>query len=173
VVTLHLVILEDCYRTVYFCQGMNWEHTEEQDGLVLTYRHYEYEEPDPDWYMEGVILTREEERTLVDFAKAEENLYKHYSDGFVPIKSITWTYQPLGEMAYGPIETDKEPKWVASGSVSMTVRFLCGQVHHTKFTTDVDMVGAEAMSGQKVMRNGQMIIIRGGAKYTVLGARIE
>ena len=71
------------------------------------------------------------------------------------------------------METTKEPQWVASGSVSMTVRFLCGQVHSNKFTTDVDMVSAEAMSGQKLMENGQLVIIRGGAKYTILGVRIE
>ena len=169
IVSLHLTVLEDCYTTVCFCLGTNYEHVEDVDGIITTYKRYAYEEPSEDWYMEGVILTREHDRTLVDFKRAETNLYAHYTGDLTPIKSITWTYRPFGDMVYSALETAEEPKWVDAGSVTMVVRFACGQVYSTRFETEVETVKADEKAGQKVLMNGRLVIIRGGKTYDVLG----
>ena len=174
--TLHLTILVSVitYDTVYFCAGMNTEHEEKIDpSHVRRYVAYTYESP-AEWdYMEGVILTRERDRMQVDLQRAEQNLLNHYTDGLVPVNSIAWSYRPEDATGYQPLEVSNTPQWVATGTVSVTVRFVCGQLFVSDFAADIQTVSDEETSGKKVLENGQIIIIRGGHKYTLLGTKID
>ena len=176
--TLHLTI-NDCafdYDTVYFCTGLNTEHEEYLgDGLARRYLAYAYESP-AEWdYMEGVIVTREHDRMLVDLIRAEQNIRNHYVDGLTPVKSIVWSYRPEGETSYVPLTVSNDPQWVTTGVVALTVRFVCGQMYTGDFATDIMSVGYDQLEigGRKVLENGQIVIIRGDSKYTVLGNKIH
>ena len=174
--TLHLTILVATvsYDTVYFCTGMNTEHEEQVDPAhIRRYLAYTYESP-ADWdYMEGVILAREHERMQLDLQRAEQNLMNHYVDELTPIKSIAWSYRPEDATAYQPLEVTSTPQWVATGTVSVTVRFVCGQLFISDFAADIQTVIDEETKGRKVLENGQIIIIRAGHKYTLLGTKID
>ena len=178
IVTLHLTINECMYQydTVYFCHGQNTEHEEKiSDELIRRYLPYVYESPAKWDYMEGVILTREPERMQVDLRRAEQNLYDHYVGAFTPVKNIAWSFRPSGETSYQVLEVTEEPQWIAVGTVAVTVRFVCGQFYTSDFETDVITVRDEqsGLNGRKVLENGQIIIIRGGVKYNVLGTKIQ
>ena len=177
-VTLHLTV-NDCslnYDTVYFCTGLNTEHEEVLDEtLIRRYLPYVYESP-AEWnYMEDVIIVSEQDRMQVDLKRAEQNLYEHYQDNLTPIKSIAWSYRPDGETAYIALEVTDEPQWIATGTVVVTVRFVCGQLFTSDFETNVVTVNGDRleMNGRKVLENGQIVIIRGGLKYSILGTRLE
>ena len=174
--TLHLTIMiaTVSYDTVYFCAGMNTEHEEQLDPAhVRRYLAYTYESPD-DWdYMEGVILARERDRMQVDLQRAEQNLINHYTDELTPIKSIAWSYRPEDATAYQPLEVTSTPQWVATGTLSVSVRFVCGQLFVSDFAADIQTVTDEETRGKKVLENGQIVIIRGGHKYTLLGTKID
>lgn len=176
-VTLHLT-LNDCsitYDTVYFCAGQNTEHEEKVSGdLIRRYLVYEYESP-AEWnYMEGVILSREKERMQVDLRRAEENLYAHYVDALTPVKSISWSYRADGTSDYRTLEVANEPQWIETGTIAVTVRFVCGQFYTSDFEADIIMLNGEnGANGQKVLENGQIIILRGGKKYNIFGLEIN
>lgn len=174
--TLHLTIIipDVSYDTVYFCAGMNTEHEEQLDPAhIRRYLAYIYESP-AEWnYMEGVILARESDRMQLDLQRAEQNLMNHYVDKLTPVKSIAWSYRPEDATAYQPLEVTSTPQWVATGTVSVTVRFVCGQLFVSDFAADIQSVSEEEMKGRKVLENGQIIIIRGGHKYTLLGTKID
>ena len=178
IVTLHLTV-NDCslnYDTVYFCTGLNTEHEEVLDEtLIRRYLPYVYESP-AEWnYMEDVIIVSEHDRMQVDLKRAEQNLYEHYQDNLTPIKSIAWSYRPDGGTAYIALEVTDEPQWIATGTVVVTVRFVCGQLFTSDFETNVVTVNGDRleMNGRKVLENGQIVIIRGGLKYSILGTRLE
>jgi hypothetical protein len=61
---------------------------------------------------------------------------------------------------------------VEVGVLAMTVRFLCGEMYTANFATDITNTGAVFIPC-KVLENGQVIIIRGGKKYTVFGQRVD
>ena len=177
-VTLHLTI-NNCsmnYDTVYFCTGLNTGHEEIIDAtLIRRYIPYVYESP-AEWdYMENVIIASEHDRMQVDLKRAEQNLYEHYQDGLTPVKNIAWSYRPDGETAYIALEVTDEPQWITTGTVVVTIRFVCGQVYTSDFETDVTTAGDERLegNGRKVLENGQIVIIRGGLKYSILGTRLE
>lgn len=176
-ISLHLTIIPDChtYDTVYFCAGLNYEHTIERGLEVTTYKQYIYEEPQEEWYMKGVIVASDIINTLVDFQRAESNLYTHYTNGLMPIKTIQWNCRAPGESGIRPIAVSDKPQWIANDSrIEMTVRFLCGEVYYSSFTTDIESVNGEQVAESvKRIENGQLVIIRGGKKYSVLGTRIE
>ena len=174
-VTLHLTINECAvsYDTVYFCNGLNTEHDEAiTEDVVRRYRAYLYESP-AEWdYMEGVYIREEDSGSLLDLHRAEQNLYAHYVDGLEPVLSIYWSYRPAGESAYQPLTIEPEAQWVEAGVVALQVQFLCGHAYRSNITTDMEVVNASQESGKKVLENGQIIILRGGVKYTVLGTKI-
>lgn len=172
---LHLTIISNYqYETVYFCPGQNTEHEEiVAPGLKRRYVTYSYESPAGWDYMEGAILSREHDRMQVNLHRAEQNLREHYVGNLTPVKSITWSYLPYGESDYRPLELENGAQWIPTGTVAVAVRFVCGQLYTSDFVTDVKMVGGENATGEKVLVNGQIMIIRNGKKYNILGSIIE
>ncbi|MBQ6723089.1 MAG: hypothetical protein IJQ84_01065 [Paludibacteraceae bacterium] len=177
ILTLRLQFQDDCtvYDTVYFCEGQNTKHLERWSPEHATYFiPYRYESP-AEWdYMEGVIVSRETSRALVDLKRAEQNLYAHYVDSLTSVTSIVWSYRLHGASSYSIIQTTEEPQWIETGVVALTVRFVCGQMFTTDFTTDIESISDDRLSsGQKILQDGQIIIIRNGIKYNLLGTKIE
>ena len=177
-VTLHLTINECAitYDTVYYCIGQNTEHEEQiEETLIRRFLPYEYESPATWDFMEGVILVHEHDRMQVDLHRAEQNLMQHYTNGLTPVKSIAWSYRPDGESSYRALEMTAEPQWIASGVVAVTVRFVCGQLYSSDFEADIVTVNGERseVSGQKMLIDGQIVIIRGGKKYNIFGLPIR
>ena len=175
IVTLHLTIEHNCgsYDTAYFCRGFNTEHEEQMaGGIIMRYLPYVFESP-AEWdFMEGVIVEREHDRTLVDLLRAEENLRAHYQGELMPISAIRWSVQYDGKGKYEPLTVTNEPQWVAAGHVAVQISFLCGQMYNTEFPTDIDEVSTETVSTKRI-ENGRVVIIRCGAKYDILGTRIH
>ena len=177
ILTLRLEFQDDCttYDTVYFCDGQNTRHLERWSPEHATYfMPYQYESP-AEWdYMEGVIVSRETSRALVDLKRAEQNLYAHYVDSLTSVTSIVWSYRLHGASSYSIIQTTDEPQWIETGVVALTVRFVCGQMFTTDFTTDIESIDDDRLSsGQKILQDGQIIIIRNGIKYNLLGTKLE
>ena len=171
--TLHLTIIRNLKdTTLYFCPGMHEEGVVEDDEWRIDYRAYQLEMPSPDWYMEGVILEAQDDKALVDFRRAEQNLKEHYQLPFVPITSIVWTFRSADDSESHAMEIKNEPQWVEAGTVSLIVRFLCGAPYYSSFTTDVEQVDWLTQPA-KIMENGTVVIIRGGKRYNVLGAKIQ
>jgi len=177
ILTLRLEFQDDCtvYDTVYFCDGQNTWHLERWSPDYATYFiPYRYESPSEWDYMEGVIVSRETSRALVDLKRAEQNLYAHYVDSLTSVTSIVWSYRLHGASSYSIIQTTEEPQWIETGVVALTVRFVCGQMFTTDFTTDIESISDDRLSsGQKILQDGQIIIIRNGIKYNLLGTKIE
>ena len=137
----------------------------------MRYLPYVFESP-AEWdFMEGVIVEREHDRTLMDLHRAEENLYAHYQKELTPISTIRWSVMYDGKGKYVPLTVTSEPQWIAAGHVAVQIGFLCGQMYNTEFPTDIDEVSTETVSTKRI-ENGRVVIIRGGAKYDVLGTRI-
>ena len=162
--------------TIYFCPGQNTEHDQYgKDGSIFRYRQYAYTSP-ADWnYMEGVILDTEEGRTLVDLMRAEENLYNYYVAQKTPVKSIVWSFRAAGESIYQVFQAQEQPQWLEAGDVAITVRFLCGQAYYGGFSTrteDLPLTETE-MQGRKILMNGQIVILRNGVRYTILGRKLD
>lgn len=176
IITLHLTVIPDCtiYDTVYFCDGQNTEHLERWDYDHATrFIPYIYESP-AEWdYMEGVIISQEHDRALVDLARAEQNLYDHYVDSLTSVKSIVWSYRLHGTSAYSIIEVQDEPQWIETGVVALTVRFVCGQMYTTDFATDIESMNDGQVVSEKMLLDGQVVILRNGIKYNLLGTKIE
>ena len=174
IVTLRLTIEHNCgsYDTAYFCRGFNTEHDEPvAGGIIMRYLPYVFESP-AEWdFMEGVIVEREHDRTLMDLHRAEENLYAHYQKELTPISTIRWSVMYDGKGKYVPLTVTSEPQWIAAGHVAVQIGFLCGQMYNTEFPTDIDELSTETVSTKRI-ENGRVVIIRGGAKYDVLGTRI-
>ena len=174
IVTLRLTIEHNCgsYDTAYFCRGFNTEHDEPvAGGKIMRYLPYVFESP-AEWdFMEGVIVEREHDRTLMDLHRAEENLYAHYQKELTPISTIRWSVMYDGKGKYVPLTVTSEPQWIAAGHVAVQIGFLCGQMYNTEFPTDIDELSTETVSTKRI-ENGRVVIIRGGAKYDVLGTRI-
>jgi hypothetical protein len=171
VVTLRITIIGENteYDTLYFCNGFNTRHEEViGEDHILRYEPFTYQSP-AEWdYMEGVIVKGEATRSLVDLRRAEENLKAHYVDGLEPVVGVYWMHRLHGTSGYQPIEASDEPQWIGAGTVVVQVQFMCGHVYRTDFTTDVEQVEA-AVEATKIIRNGQVLILRNGAAYTLMG----
>lgn len=172
------IVLNKCPldTTIYFCAGQNTEHDQYgKDGSVFHYRPYYYISP-AEWnYMEGVILDTEEGRTLVDMMRAEENLYSYYVAQKTPVKSLVWSFRAANESSYRVIEVEQEPQWFEAGDMALVVRFLCGQAYYGGFSTrtqDLPMTETETQ-GRKILMNGQIVILRNGVRYTILGTKLD
>ena len=174
IVTLHLTVIPDCrtYDTVYFCAGLNTQHEEQIGDLVHRYLPYRFESPAVWNYMEGVILSGEKDRTLMDLARAEQNLRSHYVDDLMPIQSIRWTVHYSDGDSYQALEVEDGPQWIEDGTVVLYVQFVCGEQYRSNFTTDI-LTPETASGAVKVMQNGRVIIYRGGEKYNLLGTKME
>ena len=180
-VTLHLTVLPpEClgnYDTVRFCTGLNTEHDEiVRHGYCIRYLPYRYEPP-TDWdYMEGVILVRESDRTLMDLTRAERNLRAHYIEDLTPVQSVYWSWCKIGEHEYHPVTVENGAQWIEAGTLALSVYFLCGQKFYTDFTTDIDNLVApdkQHSSASKILLDGHIYILRGNYIYDLRGQRVR
>ena len=175
IVTLYLTIEHNCglYDTAYFCRGFNSEHEELMaGGITRRYRPYVFKSP-AEWnYMDGVILEGAHDRTLVDLAHAEANLYEYYKGELTPISSIRWSVMYDGKGKYEPLTVTDGPQWIATGYIAVQVCFLCGEMYNTEFPTDIDQLSTGTASIKRI-ENGRVVIIRGGAKYDMFGTKIQ
>ena len=165
--------IQDADTTIYFCRGFNIEHDERLgEGYVRRYRPYVFQSPSEWDYMEGVILSGEPDRTLLDLRRAETNLYSHYVGELAPVSSIRWSVMYDGKGKYIPLTVTNEPQWVESGYVAVQVCFLCGEMYNTEIPTDIDQVSSGTVSVKRI-ENGRVVIIRGGEKYDIFGTKIQ
>ena len=174
IVVLNLTVRTDCedYDTVYFCEGMNTQHEEWNGAVMVRYEPYTYQSP-AEWnYMEGVVLAGEQYRTLMDLNRAEQNLRNHYVGGLTPVQLVSWNLRYVGSETEMPIEVTENPQWINSGVLILRVYFLCGEIYHSDFTTDIHAISTTEQP-RKTVENGQVVILRGGEKYSVLGVKIQ
>ena len=173
IITLHITIGDVTYDTVYFCRGYNHEHeVKVTETLIRRYLPYTYEAPSSFDYREGMILERRENQVLVDFNIAEANLRGHYANGLTPIVSITWSIRYPGAGAYEPIIPEAGPQWLNYGLMAIQIQFRCGETYNDALPMGVEETET-AQRPIKRIENGQVVIIRGGAAYTLTGQRIE
>ena len=176
IITLHLTIRQNCavYDTVYFCYGYNTVHEERiSDVLISRYLPYSFESP-MEWdYMEGVILAGEPNRTLMDFNRAESNLRNHYVGELTPVESVTWSIRYAGAARYTPIVVEENPQWVGAGKLAVQIYFRCGQMFNNEFPMEVDEIESSRNETVKRVENGQVIILRNGVRYNILGTKIN
>lgn len=176
IITLHLTIRQNCavYDTVYFCYGYNTIHEERiSDVLIRRYLPYSFESPTEWDYMEGVILAGEPNRTLMDFNRAESNLRNHYVGELTPVESVTWSIRYAGAARYTPIVVEENPQWVAAGKLAVQIYFRCGQMFNNEFPMAVDEIESSRNETVKRVENGQVIILRNGVRYNILGTKIN
>ena len=178
IVTLHLTVLTpEClgnYDTVRFCPDLNIEHDEVvRHGYCLRYLPYRYESPTEWNYMEGVVLVRESDRTLVDLAHAECNLREHYTGDLTPVLSVHWELCKEGTNDYHAVTVESEAQWIEAGTLSLSVYFLCGQRYYSDFTTDLSNVQSDHVPCTKVLRNGHIFILRGDHLYDATGKMVK
>ena len=176
VVTLILTINTNCkpleYDTVYFCRGYNTEHEELIDSEhARRFLRYVYQSPATWDYMEGATVSEEQTRTLMDLQRVESNLYSHYVGELTPVQAILWSVRE-GDGTYRPIVAEAQPQWIA-GRLAVQIQFLCGELYNNTMLMDVEMVNDQETTGRKVLRNGQIIIIRNGKEYNLLGTKIQ
>ena len=171
IVTLDLKV-KNCgdMQTVYFCKGMNTEH---QEGGYW-YKQYEYESPAKWFKLSDYQKGGERDRTLMDLRQAEADLRGHYAEetGLTPVEQIIWSHRNEAATIYSTVEAANEAQWIEAGVLAVRVLFLCGESYSTDFTTDVVNVNA-AQQPVKMIENGQVVIIRGGDKYNILGTRLR
>lgn len=179
IVTLHLTLIqgEILYDTIWYCEGFNTEHDARvNDNLVRRYRPYTYEAPG-EWCLEGVVLEMEPDRVLVDLQRAEQNLYDYYTGGLEPVTAVTWSYQPYDAPGYEILESGDEPQWISRGVVAVQVHFLCGHTFRSDFASGrvqaVNSVTSEQQTGKKVLVDGQLMILRNGERYNILGIKLH
>lgn len=172
VITLHVTIGEVYYDTVYFCRGYNYEHEAKiNEVLIRRFLPYTYEVPSSFNYREGMILEKGENQVLVDFNIAETNLRNHYSNGLTPIDAIAWSIRYPGAGAYEPIVLEEGPQWINYGILAVQILFRCGETYNDALPMGVEETEAQQQAIKRI-ENGQVVIIRGGAAYTLMGQRI-
>lgn len=167
--------IKDCrqFDTVYFCPGFNTRHIEQVgENMLRSFEPYKYEDPSEWDYMEGVILQREHDRTLVDINRAELNLFNHYVDSLSPIETITWSVRYIEVANYVPLVVETVPQWIDNGQLALQVQFRCGETYNNEFPMAIDELNADQRPVKRIEK-GQVIIVRGGERYNVLGAKIE
>jgi len=177
--TRHILILDltinDCrqFDTIYFCPGFNTRHIEQVgENMLRSFEPYTYEDPSEWDYMEGVVLQREHDRTLVDINRAEANLYAHYVDSLSPVEKIVWSVRYIDAASYVPLVIETAPQWIENGQLALQVQFRCGEVYNNEFPMAIDELNADQRPVKRIEK-GQVIIVRGGERYNVLGAKIE
>lgn len=175
IITLRITILTHniLYDTVYFCRGFNTVHEERiTDEHVRRYLPYLYESPATWDYMEGTIISGNHEQTLVDLKRAEANLRNHYTKQLTPVEHIAWSTRGDGNGVYTPITVQDQPQWLPAGRLAVQIQFRCGELYNTEFPMALDETNA-AQQAVKRIENGQVVILRGGEKYTILGTKLQ
>lgn len=178
--TLHLVVLPMPDRDTiveYYCpkSGIT-EHIDDSGDPIISYLSYQYERPTADMYMDGVVSGETNSGANVDLERVWSNLDAHYVAPLTPVDQINWRYMPRNGQ-YQTITAQPGPQWFATGTLSMDVIFRCGYRYYGSFTVGNMTEGVEDVeeTEQPVKRieNGQVVIIRGGRKYTIFGLKIE
>ncbi len=182
VVTLHLTINHPVDTvSAYFCPKSGIvEHVDMTSNPRIHYIPYEYEKPSKEWYMEGVVTGEKNDGAYVNFLKPVQNLHEHYEgeEQLTPVTTIYWRYRERGASSQTEVVINRtQPQWVERGTISIEVQFQCGQRFYDSFTVGDMTEDMEQVSGEeqaiKRMENGQVVIIRNGAKYTILGTKIQ
>ena len=181
--TLHLTIeerphIDYTYDTVYFCQGYNTEHEElVSETHIRRYRKYRYESPAEWAYRDGLVVATQEHRIQLDLRQVEERLEAYYIGELEPIKTISWIYRKDGETALENLTSAAEPVWKDYGYLTIEVRFICGHVFAETIkagsTEGVEDIDAADTSVRKILKDGQIYILRGNTKYSIEGLKIE
>lgn len=182
ILTLHLTLTDPTpIDTVpaYFCPKSGIvEHVDMTSNPRIHYIPYEYEKPSKEWYMEGVVTDEANDGAYVNFLLAQENLQAYYVEPLAPVTTIYWRYRERGASSQTEVVINRtQPQWVERGTISIEVQFQCGQRFYDSFTVgdmteDVEQVAGEEQPIKR-MENGQVVIIRNGAKYTILGTKIQ
>lgn len=128
--------------------------------------------------MEGVVTDEANNGAYVNFLLAQENLQEYYVEPLTPVTTIYWRYRERGASSQTEVVINRtQPQWVERGTISIEVQFQCGQRFYDSFTVGDMTEDMEQVSGDeqaiKRVENGQVVIIRNGAKYTILGTKIE
>lgn len=172
IITLHITIGEATFDTIYFCRGYNREHEEQvNEILIRQYLPYTYEAPSSFNYREGMIVETADNQVRVDFRRAESNLHEHYVGGLTPIESIAWSVRAQGANVYVPVTVEEEPQWVSIGTIGVQILFRCGETYNDAMPMGLEETDATKRPIKRI-ENGQVVIIRGGAAYTLTGQRI-
>lgn len=181
--TLHLTIEERphvdyTYDTVYFCQGYNTEHEELiSETQIRRYRKYRYESPAEWSYRDGLVVATQDHRIQLDLRHVEESLEAYYIGELEPIKKISWIYRKDGETVLENLTSAAEPIWKDYGYLTIEVRFICGHVFAETIkagsTEGVEDIDAADTSVRKILKDGQIYILRGNTKYSIEGLKIE
>lgn len=181
VATLHLTILPKpiVYDTIteYFCPKSGIvEHVDTLSDPHVRYLAYVYEKPRAELYMDGVISEETSAGANVNFERVLSNLDAYYIAPLTPVELINWRYMPTGGQ-YETLTPGAGPQWINAGIIAMDVVFRCGYRYYSAFTVGkmTEEVATLPVSDQPIKRieNGQVVILRGGVKYTVFGTKIE
>lgn len=181
VATLHLTILPKpiVYDTIteYFCPKSGIvEHVDTLSDPHVRYLAYVYEKPRAELYMDGVLSDETSAGANVNFERVLSNLDAYYIAPLTPVELINWRYMPTGGQ-YETLTPGAGPQWMNAGIIAMDVVFRCGYRYYSAFTVGkmTEEVATLPVSDQPIKRieNGQVVILRGGVKYTVFGTRIE
>ncbi len=183
VATLHLTIQP---RPVYFDTVVSYfcpksgivEHVDTTADPRIWYKPYTYVKPTQEIYLKDALSHATDDGADVNFRKIEQNLDAYYVEPLMPVTAIFWRYQPRGEASLEDLTIEaSQPQWVATGTISLEVQFFCGQRYYSSFTVgDMHQAIDQMQSTEtpiKYVENGQVIILRGGIKYNLLGTKIE
>lgn len=181
IATLHLTILPKpiVYDTIteYFCPKSGIvEHVDTLSDPHVRYLAYVYEKPRTEMYMDGVLSDETSAGANVNFERVLSNLDAYYIAPLTPVELINWRYMPTGGQ-YETLTPGAGPQWMNAGIIAMDVVFRCGYRYYSAFTVGkmTEEVATLPVSDQPIKRieNGQVVILRGGVKYTVFGTKIE
>ena len=169
------------YDTIesYFCSKSGIiEHVDTTADPRIWYKPYSYVKPQQEVYMANALTNATNEGAYVNFRKIEQNLDAYYVEPLMPVTAIFWRYQPRGQASLEDLIVEaNQPQWVATGTVSLEVQFFCGQRYYGSFTVgDMDQALDQTQNAEipvKRIENGQVIILRNGAKYNLLGTKIQ
>ena len=179
-VTLHLTVLPMPDRDTiveYYCpkSGIT-EHIDDSGDPIISYMAYQYERPTADLYMDGVVSGGTNSGANVDLERVWSNLDAYYVAPLTPVDQINWRYMPRNGQ-YQTITAGQGARWFDTGTLSMDVVFRCGYRYYGSFTVGNMTEGVEDVEETeqpaKRIENGQVVIIRGGKKYTVFGLPIS
>ena len=152
------------------------EHVDTLSDPHIRYLAYVYEKPRAELYMDGVLSDETSAGANVNFERVLSNLDAYYIAPLTPVELINWRYMPTGGQ-YETLTPGAGPQWMNAGIIAMDVVFRCGYRYYSAFTVGkmTEEVATLPVSDQPIKRieNGQVVILRGGVKYTVFGTRIE
>lgn len=163
----------------YFCPKSGIvEHVDTTSDPRIWYKPYIYVKPTQEMYLKGSLTNATNDGADVNFRTIEANLDAYYVEPLMPVTTIFWRYQPRGGASLEELNIDaNQPQWVAAGTISVEMQFLCGQRYYGSFTVGakdqaIDQTQSEG-TPIKYVENGQVVILRGGIKYNLLGTKIQ